>query len=69
MTKTHNNKMNERFKIEDISVRMNCTRREEFQWWLGGPQQMSMSVSRWKKWLSSNCCDAGIFGTIAMTGV
>jgi hypothetical protein len=33
---------------------------------MGGPQQISISVSRWKKWLSSNVCDAFVLTKIAM---
>jgi hypothetical protein len=33
---------------------------------MGGPQQMSISVRRWKKWLSSNVCDDLVLMKIAM---
>jgi hypothetical protein len=33
---------------------------------MGGPQQMSISVSLWKKWLSSNFWEVFVVSKIAM---
>jgi hypothetical protein len=38
----------------------------EDQDWVGGPQQMSISVRRWKKRLSSNVWDVLVLTKIAM---